>query len=108
MANLLEVTESNWESEVLNSPTPVLVDFWATWCQPCLRLAPVVEAVAEDMAGRVKVVKCNTEEARPVAMKYQVMSIPVLMLFKDGKVVEQIVGAGHPKQRIIEKLESHL
>ena len=108
MADLLEVNEKNWDAEVLQSELPVLVDFWASWCQPCLRLAPTVEAVAQDLSGKLKVVKLNTEEAGPVATRYGVMSIPVLMLFKGGKVVDQVVGAGHPKQRIIDKLQPHL
>lgn len=107
MSNVLEVTEANWDSEVVQSELPVLVDFWATWCQPCLRLAPTVEAIAGEYDGRLKVVKCNTEVAGAVAARYGVMSIPVLMLFKRGKVVEQIVGA-QPKPRITEKLDNHL
>ena len=108
MANLLEVNERNWETEVLNSEVPVLVDFWAPWCGPCKMLTPTVEAVAEELSGRLKVVKLNTDEAGPVATRYGVMSIPVLMLFKGGKVVEQITGAAHPKARILEKLEAKL
>jgi thioredoxin 1 len=108
MAHVLEVNEQNWETEVLNSDVPVLVDFWAPWCGPCRALSPTVEAVAEDLTGRLKVVKLNTDESGPVATKYGVMSIPVLMLFKAGKVVDQLVGAGHPKQRIIQKLEPNL
>ena len=108
MAAVAEVNEKNWDAEVTNSEVPVLVDFWAPWCGPCRMLTPTVEAVAQDMTGRVKVVKCNTDEAGPVAAKFGVMSIPVLMLFKGGKVVEQLVGAGHSKARIVEKLEGHL
>lgn len=108
MAGLLEVNESNWESEVMNSDVPVLVDFWAPWCGPCRMLTPTVEAVATEMAGKVKVVKCNTDDAGAVATKYGVMSIPNLMVFKGGRVVDQIVGAGHPKQRIVERLNQHV
>jgi thioredoxin 1 len=108
MADVLDVTESNWETEVLQSELPVLVDFWAPWCGPCRALAPTVHALAEDFAGRVKVVKVNTEEAGALATRYSVMAIPVLMVFKGGKVVDQIVGGGHPKQRLAQKLETHL
>jgi thioredoxin 1 len=108
MANVLEVDDKTWESEVINSETPVLVDFWAPWCGPCRMLSPVVDAVAQDMGGRMKVVKVNIEDAQQVAVKYNVRSIPVLILFKDGKPVDQLGGAPHPKQRIIDKFEPHL
>jgi len=108
MADVLEVTDKNWETEVLNSEVPVLVDFWAPWCGPCRALAPTVDAVAKDMGGRLKVVKVNTDNSQALAVKYSVMSIPVLMLFKGGRVVEQILGGGHPKDRIVQKLEPHL
>ncbi len=107
MANLLEVNEKNWESEVLQSDLPVLVDFWAPWCGPCRALSPTVEAIAEEMAGRVKVVKLNTDEAGAIASRYGVMSIPVLMLFKSGQVVDQLVGL-QPKPRIEKMLEAAL
>jgi len=108
MSAVQEVNEQNWDAEVVNSEIPVLVDFWAPWCGPCRALAPTVEAISGEMSGRIKVVKLNTDEAGPVAARYGVMSIPVLMLFKGGKVVEQLVGAGHPKPRIVERLEAHL
>jgi thioredoxin 1 len=108
MANVQEVGESNWATEVESSATPVLVDFWAPWCAPCKALSPTVDAVAQEMEGKVKVVKCNIDDARPLAMKYDVRSIPVLMLFKNGRVVEQLVGGNQTKQRIVEKLETHL
>ena len=107
MADVRDVNEQTWETEVLNSDLPVLVDFWATWCQPCKALGPTVEAISQELAGRVKVVKLNTDEAGPVASKYGVLSIPVLMLFKGGKPVHQIVG-NQPKPRIIQQLEPHL
>jgi thioredoxin 1 len=108
MADLQEVTDKDWETEVLNSETPVLVDFWATWCQPCVRLAPIVAAVAEELTGKVKVVKCNTDDARPVAVKYGVMSIPALLLFKGGKVVAQIPAGGQRKEQIVTRVQEHL
>lgn len=107
MANVLEVNEKNWDQEVLSSEVPVLVDFWAPWCGPCRALSPTVDALAQELTGKMKVVKLNTDEAGVVASKYGVMSIPVLMLFKGGKIVEQLVGA-RPKPQILAKLEPHL
>lgn len=107
MSAVQEVNEQSWESEVLNSDVPVLVDFWAPWCGPCRALSPTVDAIAQEYAGKLKVVKCNTDEAGPVATKYGVMSIPALMVFKGGKVVEQIIGA-RPKPQITQKLDAVL
>jgi thioredoxin 1 len=108
MANVSEVNESEWDAEVLKSETPVLVDFWAPWCGPCRALAPTVEAIAQELNGRMKVVKLNIDEAGALAGKYGVQSIPTLALFKGGQVVHQIIGAGKPKQRMIEELEPKL
>jgi thioredoxin 1 len=108
MAAVLDVTEQNWDAEVLNSETPVLVDFWAPWCGPCRALAPTVDAVAQELSGRVKVVKLNVDDAGAVAGRYGVQGIPVLMLFKGGKVVDQIVGGNQQKARLIERLETFL
>jgi len=107
VANVLDVTEATWEQEVLNSDLPVMVDFWAPWCGPCKMLSPTVDALAQDLAGRLKVVKCNTDEAKTVAGRYQIFSIPALLLFKNGKVVDQMLGF-QPKGRLLEKLEKHL
>ena len=107
MAAVLEVSEQNWDAEVLQSEVPVLVDFWAPWCGPCRALAPTVDAISQELAGQVKVVKLNTDEAGAVAGRYGIMSIPVLMLFKEGRPVEQLLGA-QPKPRIMEKLQPHL
>lgn len=108
MSAVLEVNEQNWDTEVTNSETPVLVDFWAPWCGPCRAIAPTVDAVAQEMTGRVKVVKLNVDEARPLAEKFGVQSIPVLMLFKEGKVVDQMLGGGHKKPALVQRLEGHL
>ncbi len=108
MANLQDVDDKNWDAEVLDSPVPVLVDFWAPWCGPCRALSPIVEQVAGELGERVKVVKCNIDNARPIANRYSIMGIPVLMLFKGGKVVDQLVGANHRKEGIVSKVESHL
>jgi thioredoxin 1 len=90
--NVKEFTDTNFESEVLKSTQPVLVDFWAEWCGPCLRLAPTIEKLAEDYAGKVKVGKVNTDANHAVSMKYGISSIPTVILFKDGEVVQRIVG----------------
>ncbi len=86
------MTDQNFESEVLKSDKPVLVDFWATWCGPCIVQGPIVEDVAQTMAGKVKVGKLNVDENPNIAQKYMVMSIPTLMVFKDGTVVKQFIG----------------
>jgi len=108
MSAVLDVNEQNWDAEVTNSETPVLVDFWAPWCGPCRALGPTVDAVAQEMTGRVKVVKLNVDEAGPVATKFGVLQIPVLMLFKNGKVVDQIMGSNHRRPALVERLEGHL
>src|SRR5579862_4892104 len=92
-ANTLTFTDSTWETDVLNSEVPVLVDFWAEWCGPCRMMTPTVDALATDYAGRVKVGKVNVDENNGIAMRYNIRGIPTLLLFKGGKVVEQKVGA---------------
>ena len=92
MSKVAEVTDSNFDSEVLEASTPVLVDFWAPWCGPCKNIAPKVEELAEEYDGKIKVVKVNVDENKEAAMKYGVRGIPNLILFKDGENVEQIVG----------------
>lgn len=99
---MIILNEANFEVEALKSEQPVLVDFFATWCPPCRKLAPIVEEIAEDYAGRVKVAKLNIDEARSVAIKYGVSSIPTLILFKNGEPAGRIVGYV-PKQDV-EKL----
>lgn len=91
MAN--EVTDKNFEAEVLNSEIPVLVDFWAPWCGPCRALSPTIDQVATEYEGKVKVVKLNTDENPESAVKFRINSIPNLIFFKAGKPVEQLVGA---------------
>ena len=105
MSNAVAVTTAGFEDEVLKSPLPVLIDFWAVWCGPCKMIAPHVDAVASDYEGRAKVMKVNVDEEPEVAGKYNILSIPTLLFFKDGKVVDQIVGAVQ-KKTIAEKLES--
>lgn len=103
----VHLKDDNFKKEVLDSKTPCLVDFWAEWCGPCRRVAPVVEEIADEFQGRVKVAKLNVDEGSKTASAYGVMSIPTLMFFKDGKVVEQIVGAV-AKQELVAKLEELL
>jgi thioredoxin 1 len=90
---LLTVTDGNFDAEVLKSSQPVLIDFWATWCGPCRAIAPVVEQLATEYAGKVKVGKLDIDQHQKVPTQYDVRSIPTLLLFKDGKVAGQIVGA---------------
>ncbi|MFB3852016.1 MAG: thioredoxin [Acidobacteriota bacterium] len=96
---VMEVNDSNFESEVIKSTAPVFVDFWAPWCGPCRMVAPVVEELAKEMAGKVKFVKVNVDDSPLTASKYGIMSIPTLLLIKGGQVVNQQVGAV-PKQML--------
>ena len=90
--NIVEFTDDNFEQEVLKSSTPVLVDFWAEWCMPCRMLAPTIEKLAGDYAGKVKVGKLDTDANRDVAAKYNISAIPTVILFKDGEVSQKFVG----------------
>ncbi|MGF1497522.1 MAG: thioredoxin [Elainellaceae cyanobacterium] len=101
------VTDSSFKQEVLESNVPVLVDFWAPWCGPCRMVAPVVEEIAEQYEGKVKVVKVNTDENPSVASQYGIRSIPTLMIFKDGQRVDMVVGAV-PKTTLANTLAKHL
>lgn len=101
--NLVEVTDSNFEEEVLNADTPVLVDFWADWCAPCRMVAPVMEELAKEFEGKIKVVKLNVDANRETAVTYDIMSIPTVMLFTNGKVSKQVVGA-LPKESLVQEL----
>ena len=105
--HLVEGTDGNFTMEVLQCDVPVLVDFWAPWCGPCRIVGPVVEQLADEYAGRVKVVKLNTDENPATATTYGIMSIPTLALFKGGKAVDGIVGAA-PKKMLKELLEKHV
>ena len=97
------LTKENFNEEVLNSDIPVLVDFWASWCGPCMMLSPVIAELAEELEGKVKVGKVNVDEQGELAMQYRVASIPTLLLFKNGKLVKTSVGF-MPKNAIIETL----
>jgi thioredoxin 1 len=102
-----EVGDQNFESEVLKSPMPVLVDFWAAWCAPCRMLAPVVDEIAEKYEGKAKIVKLNVDENTLTSGKYSIKGIPTLLLFKDGVVKEQIVG-NTTKGAISKMIDNHL
>lgn len=107
MAKPIELTDANFEIEVLKSDIPVLVDFWAVWCGPCLMIAPVVEEIAAEYIGKLKVGKMNVDNNRQTAGKFGIRSIPTLLLYKDGEVVETVVGA-LPKAEIIKKISKHI
>ncbi|MCA9933603.1 MAG: thioredoxin [Anaerolineales bacterium] len=101
------VTDGTFETEVLNSQTPVLVDFWADWCGPCRMIAPSVKAIAEEYEGKVRVAKMDVDENPATPGRYAIVGIPTVMLFKGGQVVERITGAW-PKDRIVAKILPHL
>ena len=107
MSTAAAVTDSSFEEEVLQSEVPVLVDFWAPWCGPCRMVAPVVDEIATQYTGQVKVVKINTDENPNVASKYGIRSIPTLMIFKGGQRVDLVVGAV-PKTTLANTLEKYL
>jgi thioredoxin 1 len=107
MTSAVAVTDSSFEQDVVQSDVPVLVDFWAPWCGPCRMVAPVVDEIAEQYAGKIKVVKLNTDENPGVASQYGIRSIPTLMIFKGGSKVEMVVGAV-PKATLAKAIEQHL
>lgn len=103
----LKVDDSSWESDVMQSPEPVMVDFWAVWCGPCQMVAPIVEELAKEYAGKLRVRKLNTDENPEVAGRYQIMSIPTILFFKNGQPVEKLVGV-RPKRQFKEVIDSLL
>lgn len=105
--NVLDVTDATFSSEVLDSATPVLVDFWATWCGPCLMLAPTVDALATEFAGKVKVCKIDVDKNRQSAVNYKIDAIPALFVFKGGQVVDRMKGAAS-KDQLKSMLNKHL
>lgn len=107
MANILTLDSANWQKEVVESPTPVLIDFWAAWCSPCRMIAPIVEELAGEYDGQLRVGKLNVDENPQVAAQYGVMSIPTLLLFKNGAPVERIVGF-MPKKELKRRIDAAL
>lgn len=107
MGKPITVTDSTFENLVVNADKPVLVDFWAEWCGPCKMIAPVLEEIATDLAGKLTIGKLDVDENGSTAMAFGVMSIPTLLLFKGGRPVERIVGF-QPKQQLLSKLQRHL
>ena len=109
MPKTIEITSQNFEKEVLQSDIPVLVDFWAPWCQPCLMMAPALEELSEELEGKLKIGKINTEipEHQALAIQYQIQSIPNMKLFKNGEVVKDFIGL-RPKEVFKEELESEI
>jgi thioredoxin 1 len=105
--NVLDVTDNTFDTEVIKGNLPVLVDFWAPWCGPCKMVAPVVEALSQEFEGKVKFVKVNTDESPNTAQQFQISGIPSLLLFKDGNVVDQVVGAV-PKSQLQNMITRHV
>jgi len=105
--NVHQFTDATFEEDVINSQQPVLIDFWAVWCGPCRMVAPVMEELANDYAGKVKVGKLDVDHNQKTAMNFAIRSIPTILMFKNGRVVDSIIGAV-PKQNLVNMIEKHL
>ena len=104
---VIELSEQNWEQEVVNSDKPVLVDFWAPWCGPCRIIAPIIEELAEEFGDKIKVGKLNTDENPNIAMRYGIRAIPTIILFKNGEVVDTRIGV-QPKEALKQMILDHV
>lgn len=107
MTKPVHISDSAFDAEVLKSDIPVLTDFWAEWCGPCKMIAPILEQIAEEYDGQLKIAKIDVDESNQMAMQYGVQSIPTLILFKNGQAVERLVGA-MPKERLLSRIQPHL
>ena len=107
MSNVVDVTQDTFKPTVIDSDKPVVVDFWAEWCGPCKKLSPMIEEIAEDMAGEVTVAKVDVDYERTLGAMFQIMSIPSVLIFKNGEKVDEFVGL-RPKAEIIDRIKAHL
>lgn len=101
---MLELNDSNFDNNVMKSDIPVLVDFWAAWCMPCLKMGPIFKELAEEYDTKIKFAKVNVEKSQALALRFGIRSIPTLLIFKDGKIVSQIIGV-HPKRNLEKKIK---